>query len=320
MTQHEQASAERAPLNLKALLSEDEYAAITRRSDGRAAWIVLCQWLQVAAIFAVVGLWTNPLTLLLGTLLLGGRQLGFGILVHECGHRTLFQTQRLNDWVGDWLGAAPTFNNMRAYMRGHLVHHRLAGTEQDPDLSNYRDYPISRARLRRKLGRDLTGQTGWRTLKGIGRSIAKLPELSPEARAAVVRALVVNIGLLGVLTAFGAPWLYLVWIAAYVFVNPLVSRIRQVAEHAAVPDLLDPDPRMHTRSIRANYLWRAIFSPHDINYHLEHHLLASVPIYNLRPMHALLARRGAYAGLEFPSNHLDLLRQVTFDAPVARAA
>lgn len=306
--------------NLRELLTEEEFRSITTRSDARAAWIVLCQWLQVAAIFAVVATWTNPLTLLLGTVLLGGRLLGFGIIVHECGHRTLFASQRLNDLVGDWLAAAPTFNNMRAYMRGHLVHHRLAGTDQDPDLPNYRDYPISRERLRRKLLRDLTGRTGWRSLKGIGKSIARLPELSPEARAAVVRALVVNAALIGVLTLIGAPWLYLMWVAAFVFVNPLVSRIRQVAEHAAVPDLYSPDPRLHTRSIRANYLWRAIFSPHDINFHLEHHLMASVPLYRLRPMHRLLASKGLYEGIEFPSNHLDLLRRVTFPAADAAAA
>lgn len=298
-------------MNVRDYLTADEIAGLTRRSDLRAAWIVLCQWLQVAALFAVMGIWPHPLTIVPGVLLLGGRQLGFGILVHECGHRTLFRSQRLNDLVGDWLAAAPTFNNMRAYIRGHLIHHRKAGTTEDPDLPNYRDYPISRERLARKLKRDFTGQTGMRTLRGLGRAIAGLPSLSEEARAAVVRGIVVNLALLGLFTALGAAWLYLVWVAAYVFVQPAISRIRQVSEHAAVPDLLDPDPRRNTRTIRANYLWRGLFSPHDINFHLEHHLMASVPIYHLRRMHRLLAERGAYEGIDFPDNHLDLLRRVT---------
>jgi fatty acid desaturase len=250
-------------------------------------------------------------TVVVAIWLLGGRQLGFGVLVHECGHRSLFRTQRLNDWVGEWLLAPPTFNNMKAYMRGHVQHHRLAGTAEDPDLPNYRDYPISRQRLRRKLLRDLTGQTGWRTVRGIGRGLARPGALSSEARTALRRAVGINALMLAVMTASGAPWLYLLWAVAFVFVNPLISRIRQVAEHAAVPDLYDADARRNTRTLEASRLARLIFCPHEINYHLEHHLLASVPIYRLRTMHRLLARKGYYEGVEFPRGYLQLLKHVT---------
>ncbi|MEE4382776.1 MAG: fatty acid desaturase family protein [Pseudomonadales bacterium] len=306
-------------MNVRDVLTREELAELTQRSDARGAWIVLCQWLQVIAIFTVVALWTNPLTLVLGTILLGSRQLGFGILVHECGHRTLFATQRLNDFVGEWLAAPPTFNNLRAYMRGHLLHHRDAGTERDPDLPNYRDYPISRERLRRKLWRDLSGQTGWRTLKGLGRTLVRFPQLGEEAKGAVARAVAMNLLLFGTLLAVGEGALYLMWVAAYVFVFPAVSRIRQVAEHAAVPDLFDADPRRNTRTVRANLLSRAIFAPHQVNWHLEHHCLASVPIYHLRRMHRLLAERGYYDDVEFPTGYVDLLRRVS-SVPAAAAA
>jgi fatty acid desaturase len=150
-------------MRLTDYLTSEEIADFTRRSDLRGAWLVLCQWGLVIGIFALVAAWTNPVTLLVGIILLGGRQLGFGILQHECGHRILFRTQALNQFVGDWVVSPPGYSNMAAYMRGHLQHHRLAGTDQDPDLPNYRDYPITRERLRRKLKRDITGQTGWRT-------------------------------------------------------------------------------------------------------------------------------------------------------------
>ena len=298
-------------MNLKELLTPAEFSAVTASSDLRGAWIVACQWALVAAIFAGAALWTNPFTVILAVWLLGGRQLGFGVLVHECGHRTLFRTQRLNELVGDWLLAPPTFNNVRAYMRGHLHHHRLAGTHEDPDLPNYRDYPITRTRLKRKLLRDLSGQTGWRTARNIGRGFANLGTLPPETRAALLRGVGVNALMLAVLTAFGAAWLYLLWVVAFVFANPLISRVRQVAEHAAVPDLYDPDPRRNTRTLEAGWLARLVFCPHDINYHLEHHLLASVPIYRLRPLHRMLKEKGFYDGVEFPNSYWQLLRQVT---------
>jgi len=307
-------------MNIKDVLTDDELRTLTTKNDLRGAWIVCCQWALVIGIFAAVAIWPNPLTILLAVILLGGRQLGFGVLVHECGHRTLFATQRLNDFVGEWVVGPPTFNNMKAYMRGHLEHHRRAGTPEDPDLPNYRDYPITRSRLRRKLLRDLTGQTGWRTVRGIGRGLRNVGRLEPGARASLLRGVAANVLMLGVMTACGSPWLYLLWIAAFVVTNPLVSRIRQVAEHAAVPDLFDADPRQNTRTLRASWLERLVFCPHQVNYHLEHHFLASVPIYRLRAMHDLLGRKGFYEGVAFPRGYAQLLRQVTAQSDMAAAA
>lgn len=296
------------------LFSDAEFAAISERSDLKAWWVVGCNYAIVAATFAVMALWTNPLTLLAGVVVLGGRQLGFGVITHECGHGTLFRSRRMNDLVGEWLGAAPTFNNMKAYIRGHLRHHRLAGTDQDPDLPNYRDYPIERGRLRRKLWRDLTGRTGLKQTRGLVRGFANFSRLDPDQRLALARGLVFNLLLLGVLTAAGHPWLYLVWVAAFLTSNRLVSRVRQVAEHGAVPDLYDLDTRLNTRTVHANPLERLIFCPLGVNYHLEHHMLASAPIYNLPKMHRILRAKGYYDGVEFPRGYLDLLRRVTVPA------
>lgn len=300
-------------MQLRDVLTAHELDVLTQSSDARGAWLVLCQWTLTALIFAVMAAWPSVLTLGAGLVLLGGRQLGFGVLVHECGHRTLFRTQSLNSWVGDWLLAAPTFNNQRAYMRGHVGHHRLAGTPDDPDLPNYQDYPISRARFRRKLWRDVSGRTGLRTLAGIGRGLRKYRSLPEENRAALRRGLLTNLGLFAVLVAVGSPWLYGVWVAAFVFANPAISRIRQIAEHAAVPDRLSADPRRNTRTLLAGPLARLVFCPHQINYHLEHHLLASVPIYRLATLHRMLHAKGWYQGIDFPDSYRALFRRVLTD-------
>lgn len=297
--------------NPRDLLAPDELARVTARSDLRAAWLVASNWGIVAAAFVLAGVWPNPLTILLAICLLGARQLGFGVLMHEAGHGILFRSRRLNRWVGDWLIAPPTFGNMAAYMRGHLEHHRLAGTAEDPDLANYRDYPIPRSRLRRKIWRDVSGQTGWKTVKRIGLGLRHLPRLDGETRASLLRGLGFNLLLLVVLTAFGAGWLYLLWVAAFLCINPLVSRIRQVGEHGAVPDLFDADPRRNTRTIPPSWLARLFICPHQVSYHLEHHLLPGVPIYRLRRLHRLLREKGFHDGVHFPRGYRQLLREVT---------
>ncbi len=302
--------------NMKDFLTPAEWEAVTRKSDLHAWWIVLCQWVSFALIFVVVACWTNPLTILAGVMLLGNRHLGFGVLVHECGHRTFFRTPWLNAFTGRWLMSPLTFNNMDAYMRGHLGHHRHAGTREDPDLPNYQDYPVTPERFRRKVKRDLTGQTGWRTVKGIARGLLKLPQLPAESRAALLRGVAANLILLAVLVAYGHGWLYLMWVAAVVITNPFIARVRQVAEHGAVPDLFDPDPRKNTRTVPAGWLWRMIFCPHHVNYHLEHHLMASVPNYHLKKLHRILLARGYYEGVDFPKGYIDLLSRVLAPEPV----
>ena len=86
-------------MKINEYLSKDDIARLTAKSDLRAWSMVLGNWLMIAAIFAVVAAWPNPLTILLAMLLLAGRQLGLSVLMHDAGHRTLFATPWLNDVV-----------------------------------------------------------------------------------------------------------------------------------------------------------------------------------------------------------------------------
>lgn len=298
-------------MKLSEILSRSEVDAVTRKSDLRGAFMVATQWAIVAAILAAAAAWPNPFTIVLGTMLLGGRFLGFGVLAHECGHRSLFRTRWLNDFVGEYIVSPPGFGNNKAYMRGHLQHHRLAGTADDPDLKNYADYPVSRQRLRRKLTRDLTGRTGWRDFQGVIRGLRNLDAVSPETRKALLLGVGFNAALLLGLLALGVGWVYLMWIVAYLVVNPAISRIRQIAEHAAVPDPLSDDPRLNTRTVLTNPLARLVMAPHRVNYHLEHHMQASIPAYRLPRLHRLLRDKGFYDQVQFPRGYLDLLTRVT---------
>ena len=120
-----------------------------------------------------------------------------------------------------------------------------------------------------------------------------------------------NIAILAALVAAGQGLLYLMWLAATIFVQPLVSRIRQVAEHGAVANLSSSDPRENTRTVLANPFVRLLICPHGVNYHIEHHLLASVPIYRLRKLHECLHKVGYFNDVAFTNGYAQMLRQVT---------
>jgi hypothetical protein len=225
-------------------LSHDELRQFTARSNLAGLALLVGNWAAIALIFSVVAAWPNVFTALAALFLLGGRQLGLAVLMHEAGHKTLFRSQRLNQTLGEWLAAYPVLGDCGAYGASHREHHRLAGTDEDPDLPNYRAYPVSAASFRRKLLRDLTGQTGLRLLLGTLRGAGnRMMMRDGEGTTAVRRGLLANAALFAVLWLAGHPTLYLLWVAAYLTAYPLVARIRQVAEHGNVPALYERDPR-----------------------------------------------------------------------------
>ena len=296
-------------MKINEYLSKEEVARFTAKSDLQAWRLVLGNWLMIAAIFALVAAFPNPLTILLAMILLAGRQLGLSVLMHDAGHNTLFATPWLNKVVGQWLCAAPVFNDLTAYARGHLEHHRKAGTREDPDLPNYAAYPVSRESFRRKVIRDLSGQTGIKLLASIFRGASGV--ISRETRQGslpLLRQLLVQFLLFLALYAAGIGWAYAIWLGSFLSVFMLVIRIRQVAEHAAVPDLYDPDPSMNTRTVEAPWWQRMIFAPNGVNYHLEHHFMASVPCYRLAALHAHLKQRRALDDVPVFSGYGQLLR------------
>lgn len=295
-------------------LSREEIAYFTRKSDWHAGSLVLGNWLLIGAIFAVLGAFPNPLVILAGVVLLAGRQLGLSVLMHDCGHHTLFASNRLNDCVGQWFCAYPVLNDQPSYAKGHLNHHRQAGTADDPDLPNYQAYPVAKESFRRKVLRDLTGQTGFKLVSFIARGAGGV--MSSERRASAwpfVHQLLIQLALFFVLAAFGIGWTYIVWAVAYMTVFMLVVRIRQVAEHAAVPDLFDPDVRNNTRTIDAPWWQKLIFAPFGVNFHMEHHFMASVPCYKLAELRAHLRRKGALDEVPVFSGYGQLLRHAVAD-------
>jgi len=281
-------------MDLSDFLSANDIKAFTQRSDGMGLYMVACNWLMILLIFALVALWTHPITVALAIVLLGGRQLGLAVLMHEAGHNTLFKTPFLNQWIGQWVCALPVLGDCTRYAASHRKHHRTVGSHADPDLPNYQHYPIDKASFKRKLLRDVSGRTGIKLLVGLvtggGRSIM----MRAGEKTAIAHGILVNVGLFALLLLVQHPSLYGLWVVAYLTTYPLFARIRQVAEHGAVDNLFAADSRLNTRTTLPRWYERIVLCPNYVNYHLEHHLLASVPCYRLPRLHQHLLNRGFF--------------------------
>jgi len=89
----------------------------------------------------------------------------------------------------------------------------------------------------------------------------------------------------------------------------LVSRIRNIAEHAVVPD--NDDPLRNTRTTLANPIERLLLAPYWVNYHLEHHLFMFVPCWQLPAAHKAMVDVGRATEMEIRSGYLAVLRLAT---------
>jgi fatty acid desaturase len=276
----------------RSAFSREEIAELLAMNDWRSWGSVALNWGLVGASLALVAAWPNALTVVAALFVIGARQLGCAVLMHEASHRSLFSNRRLNDFVGQWLCAYPVWSDLHAYRPYHLQHHAHTGTPRDPDLGLIAPFPITRASLRRKIWRDLSGRTGVKFARAaFQRTFGRWRD--PAARRAAIGMATTNGVLLGALALAGHAELYLLWAGAWLTTNTLVTRIRSIAEHALTPDA--DDPLGNTRTTLARGWERLLIAPNRVNYHLEHHLLMTVPHYRLPEMHRRLRERGVLA-------------------------
>lgn len=275
----------------RAALSREEIRTLLEMNDLRSWWTLGLNWAIVFGSFALVAVWPNPLTIVVALFLIGARQLGLAVIMHDASHRAFFRSRAVNDFAGSWLAAYPIWSDLYPYRPYHLQHHAKTGGPEDPDLGLVKPFPITAQSLRRKVWRDLSGRTGWKFAKGAWKRTFGRYGKDPIATRAAQGVLATNLVLLLVLAAFGRPELYLLWVGAWLTTHTLVTRIRAIAEHALTPD---PNyPLGNTRTTVASWWERLFIAPNRVNYHLEHHLLMTVPHYHLPRMHRLLRERGA---------------------------
>jgi fatty acid desaturase len=336
-----------AAVDPRTIFAADEWRALTRVSHWRGVWLVLHGWGSVALIIAAA-LWVDHwIAWLPAIALIGGRQLGLAILMHEGAHGLLHPDRRLNNWLGEWPTGAAVGSDLQSYRAYHLTHHRFTQQPEDPDLGLSKPFPTSRASLMRKILRDLTGQTflkqrsaqfalAWRGVRAMLRGGAGVsgpqdsaagtpfnrqgaaglnaPPDGSEAGAIAVaqtvsRFLMVQAILLALsLTLYG--WTpFLLWLVALATTFQFALRIRNIAEHACTAT--GPgDPFSHARTTHASLTERALLAPYWVNYHAEHHLFMGVPCYHLAKVHDLLVERGHAGRMTLADGYAEVMRQV----------
>ena len=287
----------------------DEWVRLSGRSPVKGLLLLAHCWLVIGLAIAVGVAW--PITIPLVVMVVGTRQLGLFILMHDAAHGLLHPNRRINDTAALWFGGS----ELHIYRPYHLQHHRFVQQTADPDLVLSAPFPISPASLRRKIVRDLTGQTFVKQRFGplADKLKARQPNESKWALVALeVKAqrvfLVTNAIGFALFAAAGLGWAWLLmWLLPMATWLPLVSRLRNIAEHALIVEN-STDPLRHARTTHANWLERALIAPYWVNYHCEHHMFTHIPCWNLPAAHRMLASKGVTQRMEVQPGYRAVLR------------
>lgn len=295
----------------KTLFAPDEWARLSTRSNWKGLALIAHCWAVILAAAAMAVVW--PITIPLAVMIIGGRQLGLAILMHDATHGALHRNLKVNDWAGEWL----TSGGLSRYRPYHLTHHKYVQQDEDPDLVLSAPFPITRTSLRRKIVRDLTGQTWFKQRFGdfrarLARRKAGEPVLpivleEMHRKRRFLAGAVVTIALTA---PFGLWWVWFaLWLAPQATWLQMITRLRNIAEHACV-DQNERDPMRQARTTTANFLERALIAPYWVNYHSEHHMFMHLPCYSLPAAHRMLKAKGLTERMETAPSYLAVLRKV----------
>jgi len=302
-----------ARVSPKDFFTTEEWAGLSAHSRWRGLLLVAHAWAVIIAAGAMAVIW--PITIPIAVALIGARQLGLAILMHDAAHGALSSDLKVNDFVGHWICGQPVGAGLSSYRNYHLTHHKFAQQAEDPDLGLSAPFPITRKSLYRKMVRDLTGQTFYKQRTAVLQ--AKLKSRRPDQSAIVIGFgeggrlrgfLLWQLALLVVLSAVGLWWAYFVlWLLPMATWYPLVTRLRNIAEHACIAKD-EPDPLKHARTTTANLIERAFIAPYYVQYHCEHHMFMHLPCYQLPRAHRLLERKGVTARMRIEPSYSAVLR------------
>jgi len=295
--------------DVRRTLAPDAVARLARRSAWRATLAIVHDLAVIAAAVSVaLAFWPNPWVIAAAVIVIGTRQQALFVIAHDAAHYLLFDSRRANDLAGR-LCATLAGLSMCTYRVVHRLHHNNLYGALDPDTALHGGYPRGKAYLARKLLKDLAGLTAWKTYayffgapalnSETNVALRPLADTSARLRAEAARdrrwVIGLHLAALGVAAASGFVVEYLVlWILPLVTVVQAILRLRAICEHGAVSDTRSPLTAARTNQCPAWLAW--LLFPHDVNYHIEHHLYASVPMHALPALHRALSAQGLLEG------------------------
>lgn len=222
---------------------------------------------------------------------------GLPIIMHDATHSLLTKNRAVTRWLG-FICGLPGLVSYSAYRSIHLLHHGHTRTAEDPDdieATSPRSVPLVLVYY-------------VVLIVGIYIYIGTVAVVGfQKAHSQHRKDILVEYGLM-VLIIAAVVWLVPFATVWHCWLIPLLlagqlSNVRGLAEHGMTTG---GNEFTDTRTVVSNPFVR--FMMCNLNYHLEHHLFAGIPWYNLPKVHQLLQEEYRQAGSSVYSSYSEFLK------------
>lgn len=216
--------------------------------------------------------------------------LGQSAGIHEMSHGTVFRTKALNNFFMKLISFV-TWSDYVFYRTSHMHHHQYTahhGLEMEVELpmklrirdflfslvgNPYVTYKTFISYFRRAFG----------IIKGEWEEQI-FPEDAIEKRKELVRwnrTLIVGHLLIATMILWSGNYLLLLYITYPIASSSILSYLVTMTQHSGLqPDIADS--RKCCRSVKLHPIYEFLYW--HMNYHIEHHMYAAVPFYNLKKL------------------------------------
>lgn len=275
-------------------ISREELKSLSQVRPHLTALAFIVDWAVIAAAIAV-SLWAqNWLVYIISVIVIAGRQHALAVLIHDFAHYRFLKNKRLSEWLGDVFLAWPILITVNSYRTTHMEHHFHTNTEKDPDyvprlsMKTYK-FPMNLWFMMMALLGYLAAITSvYDVLSLHTKKMSNSQDrLYVWARLGFYAVIGIVIGALGIWQEF-----LFYWVVPFLTLFFGFNYVRGVAEHFSAMDYSSLEGG--TRTVIPYFWERALFGPHNVNFHSEHHLYPGVPFYNLPELHARLMDNPKY--------------------------
>ena len=283
-------------------IDKAELRALYKTQPSKHVFNLILNWVLIITTIYLTELYFHPLLYVLAVIIIGARQHAIAILMHDAAHFRFLRNKKWNDLVTNFSSMYPLFSSIEQYRQNHLRHHMHLNTEDDPDWFaklGRKEFQFPKTK-REFIARVLSY---FLLIKGIQDALWFLKRFYPmeeqkkskKKKNKKFERLAFYIVLAILLTVFGG-WKYfgMYWAIPYLSTFFMFQYIRSVAEHFG--ELSYDHLLTSTRSIKVNWIESFFFAPHNVGYHLEHHLYPGVPFYHLPKLHKMLMEQPEYEG------------------------
>ena len=281
-------------------LPADQLRELAQMDGVRATSAILFEWTTIGGAIALCHCVWNPFLYGMTVMFIGARQHALAVLQHDAAHYRLFPHKRWNNWVAEVLLAWPILLSNQRFRDYHFLHHRYTGTPKDGNRAQYGTHTPEGDLTpvwtfpKRKL--QLIGWVLFRVSGLVGviyfmRSARRLLTYgSFTYRGLNLLYYAAALGL--IFTLRGGRLFLLYWIVPLGTWFIMTNLLRIAGEHSAI----EPSGSVYqfTRTTLPSWFDRIFIVPHNISYHLEHHLYPHIPFYRLPELHSRLMQQDSY--------------------------